>query len=199
MNDIENLLERRKNEKYCFIIQDAYKEEDIKIIYGGICSNKAYSQIVEHITFLTNFYNHNEYLLRKFEEILKEIETVNKKLSETIISQIKKCKNILEDLIDIYQPILGDSNITNLFKCKSLKKDIINFYDISYNYIIHYCCAIKIFVILIILLGLLGIVFIIIDIYRNKKERKYMKFHHKDFNNVGVELIEEVSEEDEDN
>jgi hypothetical protein len=199
MDDIENILERRENEEYCFIIQDVYKEEDIKIIYGGICSNKAYSQIVAHITFLTNFYNHNEYLLRKFEEILKEIEIFNKKLSEAIISQIKKCKDILEDFIDIYQPILGNSNITDLFKCKRLKNDIINFYDISYNFITYYCCVIKIYVILIILLGLLGIVFIIIYNYRNIKERKYMKFHHKDFNTVGVELIEEVSEEDEDN
>ena len=199
MDNIENILERRSNEKYCFIIQDFYKEEDIKIIYGDICSNKAYSQIVTHITFLTKFYNHNEYLLRKFEEILNEIEQINKRLSETIISQIKKCKDILGDLIDIYQPILGDSNITHLFKCKRLKNDIINYYDISYNYIRHYCLSIKIYVILIIILGLLGIVFIIIYNYRNIKERKYMKFHHKDFNTVGVELIEEVSEEDEDN
>ena len=198
MDDFENILKRKENEKYCFIIQDAYKEEDIKIIYGGICSNKAYSQIVEHITFLTNFYNHNEYLLRKFEEILKEIENINKKLSETIISQIKKCKDILEDFIDIYQPILGNSSITDLFKCKRLKHDIINFYDISYNFITYYCCAIKIYVILIILLGLLGIVFIIIYNYRNSKDIKirYMKFHHKDLNNDGVELIEELPDEE---
>jgi len=201
MNDIENILERRTNEQYCFIIQDTYKEEDIKIIYGGICSNKAYSQIVTHINFLTNFYNHNEYLLRKFEEILKEIENFNIKLSEEIISQIKKCKDILEDLIDIYQPILGDSNITYLFNCKRLKNDIINFYDIIYNYITYYCFAIKIYAILIILLGLLGIVFIIIYNYRNNKDikRRYMKFHQKDLNNDGVELIEELPDEEEDN
>jgi len=201
MNDIENILERRTNEQYCFIIQDTYKEEDIKIIYGGICSNKAYSQIVTHINFLTNFYNHNEYLLRKFEEILKEIEKFNIKLSEEIISQIKKCRDILEDLIEIYQPILGDSNISYLFNCKRLKNDIINFYDIIYNYITYYCFAIKIYAILIILLGLLGIVFIIIYNYRNNKDikRRYMKFHQKDLNNDGVELIEELPDEEEDN
>ena len=201
MNDIENILERRTNEQYCFIIQDTYKEEDIKIIYGGICSNKAYSQIVTHINFLNNFYNHNEYLLRKFEEILKEIEKFNIKLSEEIISQIKKCRDILEDLIEIYQPILGDSNISYLFNCKRLKNDIINFYDIIYNYITYYCFAIKIYAILIILLGLLGIVFIIIYNYRNNKDikRRYMKFHQKDLNNDGVELIEELPDEEEDN
>ena len=201
MDDIEHILKRRSNENYCFTIQDIYKEKDIKIIYDDICSNKAYSQIVSYIIFLTNFYNHNDYLLRKFEEILKEIEKFNIKLSEAIISQIKKCKDILGDLIDIYQPILGDSNITDLFKCQRLKSDIINFYDISFNYVTYHCSAIKIYVILIILLGLLGIVFIIIYNYRNNKDikRKYMKFHHKDLNNDGVELIEEVSDEDEDN
>jgi len=201
MDDIEHILKRRSNENYCFTIQDIYKEKHIKIIYDDICSNKAYSKIVAYITFLTNFYNHNDYLLRKFEEILKEIEKFNIKLSEAIISQIKKCKDILGDLIDIYQPILGDSNITDLFKCQRLKSDIINFYDISYNYVTYHCSAIKIYVILIILLGLLGIVFIIIYNYRNNKDikRKYMKFHHKDLNNDGVELIEEVSDEDEDN
>jgi len=201
MDDIEHILKRRSNENYCFTIKDIYKEKHIKIIYDDICSNKAYSKIVAYITFLTNFYNHNDYLLRKFEEILKEIEKFNIKLSEAIISQIKKCKDILGDLIDIYQPILGDSNITDLFKCQRLKSDIINFYDISYNYVTYHCSAIKIYVILIILLGLLGIVFIIIYNYRNNKDikRKYMKFHHKDLNNDGVELIEEVSDEDEDN
>ena len=201
MDDIEHILKRRSNENYCFTIQDIYKEKDIKIIYDDICSNKAYSKIVAYITFLTNFYNHNDYLLRKFEEILKEIEKFNIKLSEAIISQIKKCKDILGDLIDIYQPILGDSNITDLFKCQRLKSDIINFYDISFNYVTYHCSAIKIYVILIILLGLLGIVFIIIYNYRNNIDikRKYMKFHHKDLNNDGVELIEEVSDEDEDN
>ena len=201
IDDIEHILKRRSNENYCFTIQDIYKEKHIKIIYDDICSNKAYSKIVAYITFLTNFYNHNDYLLRKFEEILKEIEKFNIKLSEAIISQIKKCKDILGDLIDIYQPILGDSNITDLFKCQRLKSDIINFYDISYNYVTYHCSAIKIYVILIILLSLLGIVFIIIYNYRNNKDnkRKYMKFHHKDLNNDGVELIEEVSDEDEDN
>jgi len=201
MDDIEHILKRRSNENYCFTIKDIYKEKHIKIIYDDICSNKAYSKIVAYITFLTNFYNHNDYLLRKFEEILKEIEKFNIKLSEAIISQIKKCKDILGDLIDIYQPILGDSNITDLFKCQRLKSDIINFYDISFNYVTYHCSAIKIYVILIILLGLLGIVFIIIYNYRNNKDikRKYMKFHHKDLNNDGVELIEEVSDEDEDN
>lgn len=201
MDDIENILERKDNEKYCFLIQDAYKEEDIKIIYGDICSHKAYAQIITYINSLTNFYNYNDNLLRKFDKILNEIEIFNKKLSEVIISQMKKCKDILGDLVDIYQPILGDSNITNLFKCQRLKSDIINFYDISYNNITYHCIAIKIYVILIILLGLLGIVFIIIYNYRSNKEvkRKYMKLHHKDLINDGVELIEEVSDEDEDN
>ena len=54
---------------------------------------------------------------------------------------------------------------------------------------------------MIILLGLLGIIFIIINNYRNSNivKRRYMKLQHKDLNNDGVELIEEVPGEDEDN
>ena len=48
---------------------------------------------------------------------------------------------------------------------------------------------------------MLGIVFIIVNNYRNHKEvkRRYMKLQNKDLNNDGVELIEEVPGEDEDN
>lgn len=199
--EIKNIFERKKNEKYCFLIQDDYKESDLKKIYGDVCSDKAYKQIVNYVTSLTKYYNNNEHLLETIEDKLKDLERYNKKLSELIISQVKKCENDLGDLIDIYKPILGNSNITDLFKCERLKKKIVNYYDISYNQITYYCKIIKIYIILIILFGLLGIVFIIVNNYRNHKEvkRRYMKLQNKDLNNDGVELIEEVPGEDEDN
>ena len=56
---------------------------------------------------------------------------------------------------------------------------------------------------MIILLIIIGIIFIIINSYRDSKEvksRRYLKIQqHKDVNNDGVELIEEVPGEDEDN
>ena len=154
-----------------------------------------------HITSLTQFYDRNLYLLESIQQTLEDIERYNKKLSEIIVSQITVCKDDLGDLIDIFKPILGDSNITNLFKCERLKKKIINFYDICYNLISNDCYEIKKDVLMIILLGLLGIIFIIINNYRNSNivKRRYMKLQHKDLNNDGVELIEEVPGEDEDN
>ena len=193
---------RDKNEKYCFIIQDGYKEDDLKKIYGDICPREAYIKIVKYIFGLTKYYNNNENLLKNIVKILEDIERFHKKLPEIIIDQIKKCENDLGDLIDIYKPILGDENITNLFKCRRLKRKIINYYDISYNQIMLNTKNINIYIILIISLGFFGILFIIIYNYRNNKEVKkriYVKLQNKDLNNDGVELIEEVPGEDEDN
>lgn len=199
--DIKIKFERKNDEKYCFIIQDDYKELDLKNIYGDLCSEETYEQIVKYVSGLTAYYNNNENLIESIDKILTEMERYNKKLIDMIISQITKCENDLGDLIDVYQPVLGDRNITNLFKCGRLKKKLINFYDISYNQITYNCKLIKIYLVIIIILGLLGIIFIIINNYRNNKEvkRRYMKLQNKDLNNDGVELIEEVPGEDEDN
>ena len=200
--EIKEQFIRKNNEKYCFIIQDDYDESDLKKIYGEICSDKAYNQIVKYVLQLTNYYNKNENLLESIEKNLKEINRCNKKLSEIIISQIQKFEDDIGDIIDIYKPILEDTNITNLFKCRSLKRNIMNYYDISYNQIVNYCNSIKIYLKVIIILGFLGIIFIIINNNRNSKEekkRRYMKSQNKDLNNDGVELIEEVPGEDEDN
>ena len=200
--EIKNKFDRNKSEKYCFIIQDDYKENDLLKIYGQICSNETYKQITNYILGLTNYYNYNEYLLESLEKILIEIERYHKKLPNLIISQIKNCQNDIGDLIDIYKPILGDNNITNLFKCGRLKRKIINYYDICYNQIVNNCKSIKIDFILIILLKLMGILFIIINSHRyniENKKRRYMKLQNKDLNNDGVELIEEVPGEDEEN
>ena len=200
--EIKNKFDRNKNGKYCFIIQDDYKEIDLQKIYGEVCANETYKQITNYIIGLTKFYNYNENLLESLEKILKEIERYHKKLPNLIISQIKKCENDIGDLIDIYKPILGDKNITNLFKCERLKRKIINYYDICYNHIINNCKSIKMDFILIILLIFISILFIIINNNRNNKEnkkRRYMKIQNKDLNNDGVELIEEVPGEDEEN
>ena len=148
---------------------------------------------------MTNYYNNNTNLLSSLEKIFKEVERNNKKLSNMIISQIKNCLNDISDLIDIYNPILGKKNITNLFKCGGLKRKIINFYDVNYNHIVYYCRYNKIYTAIIIILQLLGNVFIIINNKETKEnKRKYLKIQHKDLNNDGVELIEEVPGEDED-
>ena len=200
--EIKNGFKRKKEEKYCFIIQDDYKESDLQKIYIDICSNESYSQIVNYVSGLTQYYNSNENLLQSLENILKEIERYYKKLSEIIVAQIHKCECDMRDLIDIYKPILGDTNITDLFKCGRLKRKLINYYDISYNHIANNCKSIKTHLIIIMLLSFLGIIFIIINNHRNIKEikrRRYMKLQNKDLNNDGVELIEEVPGEDEDN
>jgi hypothetical protein len=199
--EIKEKFIRKVKEKYCFAIQDDFKEKDLKKIYGNVCSDQAYKKLVMYITSLTQFYDRNLYLLESIQQTLEDIERYNKKLSEIIVSQITVCKDDLGDLIDIFKPILGESNITNLFKCERLKKKIINFYDICYNLISKDCHEIKKDVLEIILLGLLGIIFIIINNYRNSNivKRRYMKLQHKDLNNDGVELIEEVPGEDEDN
>ena len=169
-------------------------------IYKDICPNNTYNKIVKYIIGLTNYYNHNENMMSSLEKIFKELERQNKKLSNMIISQIKNCLNDISDLIDIYNPILGKNNITNLFKCGGLKRKIINFYDINYNKIVNYCRYNKIYTAIIIILQIFGNVFIIIN-NKGKKEtketkRKYLNFQNKDVNNDGVELIEEVSGED---
>ena len=199
--DIKSNFERNFSEKYCFIIQDDYKEKDLQNIYGTLCSPEAYDKIVKYVSGLTAYYNSNTKLIESIDKMLKEIERNNKKLQEEIITQINKCQTDLGDLIDVYQPILGDKNITSLFKCDRLKKKIVNYYDISYNKIVYYCKTIKIYSVIIIILGLFGIIFIIINNHRNNKEvkRRYMKLQNKDLNNDGVELIEEVPGEDEDN
>jgi hypothetical protein len=120
--EIKEKFIRKLKEKYCFIIQDDFKEKDLNIIYGNVCSDQAYKKLVMYITSLTQFHDSNLYLLESIEQTLEDIERYNKKLSDIIISQIKVCENDLGDLIDIFKPILGDSNITNLFKCERLKK-----------------------------------------------------------------------------
>ena len=197
--EVEKKFERNKNEKYCFLIQDIYEESDLKNIYKDICPKKTYNTIIKYINGLTNYYNNNTNLLSSLEKIFKEVERNNKKLSNMIISQIKNCLNDISDLIDIYNPILGKNNITNLFKCGGLKRKIINFYDVNYNHIVYYCRYNKIYTAIIIILQLLGNVFIIINNKETKEnKRKYLKIQHKDLNNDGVELIEEVPGEDED-
>ena len=203
--EIKDEFNRKNNEKYCFIIQDDYKEIDIDKIYGKVCSNEALSQIVKKISGLTKYYNNNENLLESLKKKMKEMKRYNKKISEEIKSQVKKCENDIGDLIDIYKPILGNINITDLFKCERLKRKIINYYDISYNQIIYNCNSIKKHLRIIMLLIFCGIIFIIIIINNNRdkkeeKSRRYLKIEqNKDVNNDGVELIEEVPGEDEDN
>ena len=200
--DIKNKFDRNKTEKYCFTIQDDYKEADLQKIYSEVCKNETYKQITNYILGLTRYYNYNENLLKSLEKILIEIERYHKKLPNLIIYQIKNCENDIGDLIDIYKPILGDKNITNLFKCERLKRKIINYYDICYNQIVNNSKSIKIDFILIILLTFIAILFIIVNNQRNNKEnkkRRYMKLQNKDLNNDGVELIEEVPGEDEEN
>ena len=197
--EIKKNFERKKDQKYCFIIQDYYKESDIQFLYGNICKENAYNQILNYIIGLTNYYNNNENLLNSIEKIFKDMERYNKKLSSIIISQIKICQNDLADLIDIYNPILGNVNITNFFNCGGLKRKIINFYDINYNQIVFYCKFMKVYTIVIIILQLFGNVCIMINNRENKPiKRKYLNIQHRDINNDGVELIEEVSGEDED-
>ena len=197
--DIEHLFIRKKDEKYCFIIQDNYEEADLIKLYKNICTEKAYDQLVKYILGLTTYYNSNENLLNKLQQILKEIERYNKKLSGLIIEQINNCQNDISDLIDIYNPILGNINITNLFKCGGLKRKIINFYDISYNQIIHLCKYIKVYNFAILILIFFGNLLIMLNNKEGKEiKRKYLKIQNKDLNNDGVELIEEVPGEDED-
>ena len=197
--DLHNKFERKKGDKYCFIIQDNYQPSDLELIYGNICTKKAYNQLINYIMGLTNYYNSNENLLNSFEKIFKEIERYNKKLSNVILEQINICKNDISELTDIYNPILGDVNITYLFRCGGLKRKILNFYDLNYNQNIYICTFIKILLTIIISLIFLGNVIIIIS-NKEKKEikRKYLKVENKDLNNDGVELIEEVPGEDED-
>ena len=197
--DLHNKFERKKDDKYCFIIQDNYQPSDLELIFGNICTKKAYNQLINYIMGLTNYYNSNENLLNSFEKIFKEIERYNKKLSNVILEQINICKNDISELTDIYNPILGDVNITYLFRCGGLKRKILNFYDLNYNQNIYICTFIKILLTIIISLIFLGNVIIIIS-NKEKKEikRKYLKVENKDLNNDGVELIEEVPGEDED-
>ena len=200
--DIKNKLERKIDEKYCFIIQDNYKESDIKNLYEDICTEKAYNKIFKYITGLTKYYNSNENLLNSLQKIWRDIKGYNKKLSGIILEQINNCQNDISDLIEIYNPILGMSNITNLFKCGRLKRKIINFYDISYNQIFYFCKFIKLYTIVIIIFQFFGNILIIIHNKENKEikeiKRKYFKMENKDLNHDGVELIEEVPGEDED-
>ena len=171
----------------------------MKNIYKNVCPENAFYQIVKYVAGLTKYYNSNENLLNSLEKIFKDVERYNKRLSSMIINQIKNCQNDIIDLIDIFNPILGKENITNLFKCGGLKRRLIDFYDINYNQIIYYCKFNKIYTIIIIVLQLLGNALIINN---NKEEkitkRKYLKIQNKDLNNDGVELIEEVTGEDED-
>ena len=197
--DINKNFQRNEKEKYCFIIQDYFKESDLKSLYKNICTKKAFNQIVHYITRLTEYYNNNENLLNSIEKVFKDIERYNKKLSSIILIQIKNCQNDVYDLMDIYNLILRNINITNLFKCSGLKRKIINFYDINHNQVIYYCKYIKKYILLVVVLQFFGIMFIIINNKENKKiKRKYFKIENKDLNNDGVELIEEVSGEDED-
>ena len=197
--DLHNKFERKKGDKYCFIIQDNYQLSDLELIYGNICTKKAYNQLINYIMGLTNYYNSNENLLNSFEKIFKEIERYNKKLSNVILEQINICKNDISELTDIYNPILGDVNITYLFRCGGLKRKILNFYDLNYNQNIYICTFIKILLTIIISLIFLGNVIIIISNKESKEiKRKYLKVENKDLNNDGVELIEEVPGEDED-
>ena len=197
--DLHNKFERKKGDKYCFIIQDNYQPSDLELIYGNICTKKAYNQLINYIMGLTNYYNSNENLLNSFEKIFKEIERYNKKLSNVILEQINICKNDISELTDIYNPILGDVNITYLFRCGGLKRKILNFYDLNYNQNIYICTFIKILLTIIISLIFLGNVIIIISNKESKEiKRKYLKVENKDLNNDGVELIEEVPGEDED-
>ena len=197
--DLHNKFERKKGDKYCFIIQDNYQLSDLELIYGNICTKKAYNQLINYIMGLTNYYNSNENLLNSFEKIFKEIERYNKKLSNVILEQINICKNDISELTDIYNPILGDVNITYLFRCGGLKRKILNFYDLNYNQNIYICTFIKILLTIIISLIFLGNMIIIISNKESKEiKRKYLKVENKDLNNDGVELIEEVPGEDED-
>ena len=197
--DLHNKFERKKGDKYCFIIQDNYQPSDLELIYGNICTKKAYNQLINYIMGLTNYYNSNENLLNSFEKIFKEIERYNKKLSNVILEQINICKNDISELTDIYNPILGDVNITYLFRCGGLKRKILNFYDLNYNQNIYICTFIKILLTIIISLIFLGNVIIIISNKESKEiKRKYLKVENKDLNYDGVELIEEVPGEDED-
>ena len=200
--DLNKKFERKKDDKYCFMIQDDYQPSDLKNIYKNICTKKAYNQLIKYIIGLTRFYNNNENLLNSLEKILKEIERYNKKLSGIIIDQISKCEKDISDLIDIYNPILGNINITYLFKCGGLKRKIINFYDINYNQVLYNCNLIKKILVAIILVILFGNISVIIHNKEVKgaKEvgRKYLKFENKDLNEDGVELIEEVPGEDDD-
>ena len=197
--DLHNKFERKKGDKYCFIIQDNYQPSDLELIYGNICTKKAYNQLINYIMGLTNYYNSNENLLNSFEKIFKEIERYNKKLSNVILEQINICKNDISELTDIYNPILGDVNITYLFRCGGLKRKILNFYDLNYNQNIYICTFIKILLTIIISLIFFGNVIIIISNKESKEiKRKYLKVENKDLNNDGVELIEEVPGEDED-
>ena len=197
--ELENKFKRKKEEKYCFIIQDNYEESDLKEIYKNICTEKAYDKLINYILGLTKYFNNNESLLNNLQQILKEIERYNKKLTGLILEQINNCQNDISDLIDIYNPILRSINVTNLFKCGGLKRKIINFYDIGYNQIIYTCKYIKVDTLTLIIFIFFGNLLIIV----NNKERieirrKYLKMENKDFNNDGVELIEEVPDEDED-
>ena len=184
------------------MIQDDYQPSDLKNIYKNICTKKAYNQLIKYIIGLTRFYNNNENLLNSLEKILKEIERYNKKLFGIIIDQISKCEKDISDLIDIYNPILGNINITYLFKCGGLKRKIINFYDINYNQVLYNCNLIKKILVAIILVILFGNISVIIHNKEVKgaKEvgRRYLKFENKDLNEDGVELIEEVPGEDDD-
>ena len=200
--DLNKKFERKKDDKYCFMIQDDYQPSDLKNIYKNICTKKAYNQLIKYIIGLTRFYNNNENLLNSLEKILKEIERYNKKLSGIIIDQISKCEKDISDLIDIYNPILGNINITYLFKCGGLKRKIINFYDINYNQVLYNCNLIKKILGVIVLVILFGNISVIIHNKEVKgaKEvgRRYLKFANKDLNEDGVELIEEVPGEDDD-
>ena len=197
--DIHNDFIRKKEDKYCFIIQDNYQPSDLKIIYENICTKRAFNQLTQYIIGLTKYYNSNENLANSLEKTLKEIERYNKKLSKAILYQIELCKKDISDLTDIYNPILGNVNITFLFKCGGLKPKIINFYDITYNQSEYNCNFIKKLAIAIIILIFFGNVIIIIYNKEIKEiKRKYLKVQNKDVNNDGVELIEEVPGEDED-
>ena len=198
--EINEKVNRKKDEKYCFVLQEDYQKKDLEKLYSHICSNKDYLQIINYISGLNEYYHNIIHILEYIKINLNDLDENFSFLSDIMKSQIKRCKKDFRDLLDVCGPIFKQSDLKNIFRPEKLEKRLINYYDLSYNKISHSCKYIKIYIVLNILLEIIYSIFIINNINKHIKGTKRRKNNQsRDLDKNEVELIEEVPGEDEDN
>ncbi len=178
---------------YCLTIQDMYTEEDLRKMYKDKGEDKVY-EICTIVRNLNSYYNQNEKILTKLEELLIQIDKNYNELLKEINTKTQSIYNLVDKYLTLFPTMTEDESLFEIFNCEILKNELIIYINFNYNYVYFYCMLFGIISLAISIFTFIGMIFIINSILWINSEEKNKEIF-EDNENEETEL-DEIKEEE---
>ena len=182
---------------YCLTIQDMYTEEDLRKMYKDKGEDKVY-EICTIVRNLNSYYNQNEKILTKLEELLIQIDKNYNELLKEINTKTQSIYNLVDKYLTLFPTMAEDESLFEIFNCEILKNELIIYINFNYNYVYFYCMLFGIISLAISIFTFIGMIFIINSIlWKNSEEKNKEIFEDNENEETELDEIKEEEGEEE--